>query len=276
MNLEEEPKPKRKFPEPVEALIVILILFVPLYLAAVLVNFLASPGGNPLALQEASRYFYILGGLLFGIIPYLYAVWRKYDIKRLFRFNRVPWEIILLSFILAIALSIIGDELDRLVDLFVPIPDWLYESMRPLKAQTGFDWILIITGAVFVAAAAEEALFRGFLQVTLERKGDVTRAVILSSLTWTLVHGNFYWAVEIFIIGIFIGFLAWRTQSLIPSFVVHATNNLIAVIFLNIDTKQSMAWYEWGDHVSPLILIIALVLIIWTLQQITRFYRRSS
>ncbi len=276
MNLEEHPKPKRQFPEPVEALIVILILFVPLYLAAVLVNFLASPGGNPLAMQEASRYFYILGGLLFGIIPYVYAVWRKYDLKRLFRIHRVPWEIILFSFILAIALSIIGDELDRLVDLFVPIPDWLYESMRPLKAQTTFDWILIITGAVFVAAAAEEALFRGFLQVALERKGDVTRAVILSSLTWTLVHGNFYWAVEIFIIGIFIGFLAWRTQSLIPSFVVHATNNLIAVIFLNIDMKQSMAWYEWGDHVSPLVLIIAVVLTIWSLQQITRFYRRSS
>lgn len=268
----DEPK---RFPQPVEALILILATIGLLDLTVVFWSRSSDAADSLQNLQEISLYFFIIGGLLFGIVPVLYSVWRRYDLKALFRYRPVPAVILVYSLLCALALTVIGDELDRLLGMLITIPDWLYESMRPLKAHTVGEWIMVIAGAVLVAAVAEETMFRGFLQVALEKKGDPTRAVILSSLTWTLSHQNPYWAVEIFIIGIFIGFLAWRTNSLWPGIVVHLVNNLIAVLLLNMGESDALGWYEWHGHVSPLVLIPAVFLLVWSLRAISSVYRSA-
>lgn len=268
----------RKFPEPVEALLLILAIFGTLILSIVL---LAAFQDNDLEKTEQliqnSRLFYIWGGSLFFIVPLAYARWRKYPIRSLFRLNPVPLPVILISIPIGLALTVIGDELDRLIGMLIDVPPWVYEMMHPLKASGFGDWVLILIGAVLVAAVAEEVLFRGFLQVTLERKGDVTRAVLLSSITWTLVHQNPYWAPEIFIQGVFIGYLAWRTNSIIPAVIVHGLNNLIGVYMLNRpQLAEQMTWYEWHNHVSPLVLVVALFLLVTGIRQLTNWYRGVS
>jgi membrane protease YdiL (CAAX protease family) len=127
-------------------------------------------------------------------------------------------------------------------------------------------------GVVILAAISEELLFRGFLQVSLEKKGDITRAVILTSVTWTIIHVNPYWAIQIFITGIFIGFLAWRTNSVLPSMIVHATNNLISMLFINNVLEDSMDWYYLGDHISPIVLVISIAILILSIRRISANY----
>lgn len=267
----------KKFPEPLEALLLVLGVFGALIALIILRSlFNTDSVGEPDTLIEGSRYFYIYGGSLFLIIPLLYARSRKYPIRNLFRLNPVPLSVILISIPIGIALTIVGDELDRLIALIITVPGWVYEMMYPLKAEGPWDWFLIITGAVVIAAVAEEVLFRGFLQVSLERKGDVTRAVLLSSLTWTLVHQNPYWAVEIFILGIFIGFLAWRSNSIIPPIIVHAINNFIGVWLLNTEDLSGLeSWYLWNDHVSPVIIVLAIGTLVWGLRWVTHHYREG-
>ncbi len=99
------------------------------------------------------------------------------------------------------------------------------------------DWVLLLFGVVIIAAVSEEMIFRGFLQISLEKKGDINRAVILSSITWTLIHVNPYWAIQIFITGVILGFLAWRTDSAYPSMIVHAANNFLSLLFINMDIE---------------------------------------
>ena len=43
-----------------------------------------------------------------------------------------------------------------------------------------------------------------------------------------VISTNPFWAVQIFIMGVIIGFLAWRTDSVIPGIIVHALNNFDA------------------------------------------------
>jgi len=100
-------------------------------------------------------------------------------------------------------------------------------------------------------------LFRGFLQGSLEEKGDVTRAVILSSVCWALIHLNPYWAIPIFVLGIFLGWIAWRTRSLIPAIVLHATQSIAALIMIHPSMDDSLDWYMMGDHVSPIVILLA-------------------
>ena len=271
----QEPK---KYPEPLEALMVVLGVFVVLIIAIVVLSVINEGRvAQPDTLIENSRYFYIFGGSLFLILPLLYAKQRRYPIKTLFRLNPVPGSVLLVSIPLGLSLTILGDELDRLIGLIITIPDWVYEMMYPLKAEGTGDWILIVTGAVIVASVAEEFLFRGLMQVTLEKKGDATRAVLLASLTWTLVHQNPYWAVEIFILGVFIGFIAWRTNSVYPAIIVHGINNMIGVLVLNADDLQGVnSWYEWRGHVSPIVLVCALGGLLWSLRWLSLKYQEDS
>ena len=53
-----------------------------------------------------------------------------------------------------------------------------------------------------------------------------------------------------------LGYLAWRTGSIWPSFMVHAINNSLSLWFANA-AEDSFAWYAPGGHVSPLWLGVA-------------------
>lgn len=266
---------KKRFPEPVEALLLILAIFFGLIGLILILSGLFGITLDPTQMEKRLRYFYVFGGVLFFIVPFLYARLKEYDASALFRLKKVPPPVLLFSVVGGLSLTILSDELDRLVNLIFPIPEWLLEQMQPLQAQGMFDWFIIIIGAVIVASFAEEALFRGFFQVTLEQKGDVTRAVLLSALGWTIIHMNPYWSVQIFVLGVFIGYLAWRSDSIIPPMIVHGTNNLVALLFLNFTLQHHMDWYLWKGHVSPPILVVAAGGLLWSFRNISLHYRAN-
>jgi membrane protease YdiL (CAAX protease family) len=259
-----------RYPDPIEALMVVLSAFALIILIGLLYNVLVNWGLELDKIDKNMQIFFIFGGSLFLIVPLIYARFRQYEIQPLFRFNSVSINIIIQSILIGVALTILSDELDRIINIFYPLPDWLSEQMEPLKAENTFELILIIIGAVFVAAIAEEGLFRGFLQYSLEKRGDITRAVILSSLSWTMIHMNLYWAIQLFLMGIVIGFMAWRTNSIIPAIIIHGVNNLVAVLFLNFNLDPHMQWYEWNDHVSPVVIVVSAAILFFSIKNINK------
>ncbi len=262
----------REFPEPLEALLLILITFGGVLIGGFLIMFLFV---NPDSVVSASKYVLILGAIPLLIIPLLYARMRHYDMVSLFRLRPVSGEVLLFSLLIGLTIPIVGDELDRIVQIFLPMPPELMESLNaPLRAESALDWILLILGAVFIAAVSEEMIFRGFFQVTLEMKGDITRAVMIASFTWTITHLNIYWMIQIFLMGVVIGFLAWRTGSIIPAIIVHGLNNFLALLFTNFG--EQLDWLEMGSHVSPFILIPSLLVLVLSLRHLTLVYRSDD
>ncbi len=266
---------KKDYPEPVEALMLVLGIYAGLFLISIFFSDFSGSAFTPDDINKSARYFFIFGGILFLIVPLAYAYAKKYQIQNLFRFKAVPMHVIFLSILIGLSVTVLGDELDRLVNLIFPIPEWLSDLMKPMQAENPTDLFLVISGAVVIAAVAEEALFRGFIQVTLERKGDITRAVLLAAVAWCLIHGIPYWFLQIFITGVILGFLAWRSDSIIPGVIVHAVNNFIAVLVINIDFGSTFDWYEWRGHVSPFVLVIAGGLLFWSVKQVTVFYKKG-
>lgn len=257
-----------RFPEPIEALMVVLSAFCSIILIGLLYNLFMNSTFDINQVDKNMQIFFIFGSSLFLFVPLIYARYRQFEIKKLFRFNPVSFTIIIQSILIGLSLTILSDELDRIIKIFIPLPEWLNEQLEPLQAGNAFELILIVIGAVFVAAIAEEGLFRGFLQYSLEKRGDVTRAVILSSITWTMIHMNLYWAIQLFLMGIVIGYIAWRTNSIIPAAIIHSINNLIGVLFLNFDLDPFMQWYEWNEHVSPMVVVISAVILVFSIKNI--------
>jgi membrane protease YdiL (CAAX protease family) len=264
---------KKEYPEPIEALVLILFTFGFIFGITVIITLVALFFKSSSVLEGNAAVLFILGGLVFILVPVFYVRIRDYNAVELFRLYIPPGEVLLLSIPLGLAIGVISDEIDRIVQIFLPTPEIFLKYLDSLKADTPIDWLLLLLGVVIIASISEEILFRGFLQVSLERKGDITRAVILSSVTWTIIHVNPYWAIQIFVTGVIIGFLAWRTNSVFPSMIVHGTNNFISLLFINQILDDSMDWYYLGDHISPVVLVIAFAILVLSIRRISAYYK---
>ncbi len=179
----------------------------------------------------------------------------------LFRLRPVNKNVIMASILIGIAFTVVSDEIDRVVQVFFPMPEILREAIEEsLKIQSTSDLIIIIISAVFLAAIVEEMLFRGFVQTSFEHHFDVTKAVMSSALIFTIIHFNPWWAIQVMIIGVILGVMAWKSNSIVPSMIVHLINNGIALIFANTKPEQYQ-WYLYKEHVSIPIVIAAIMLV---------------
>jgi hypothetical protein len=92
-------------------------------------------------------------------------------------------------------------------------------------------WLLVI--AISVAAPiAEEFFARGFLyRGWSESFLKVPGAIALSSLAWTSLHLQYDWYFfgEVFCIGLWFGYMRYRSNSTWLTIVLHGLNNLGAV-----------------------------------------------
>ncbi len=84
--------------------------------------------------------------------------------------------------------------------------------------------------AVFVAPICEEVFFRGFVFAGLLRGMALVWAIVFSSLIFAVAHFDVGSFVVLFIIGLALSFLRWRTKSIWPGILLHMLNNGIAAL----------------------------------------------
>jgi membrane protease YdiL (CAAX protease family) len=87
----------------------------------------------------------------------------------------------------------------------------------------------MFAAAIVIAPAGEEAVFRGFLFRGWARSARaVWPAIIVISILWAMLHIQYDWAgvLQIFVVGLFLGWMRWRSGSLVLAFVLHALFNL--------------------------------------------------
>jgi uncharacterized protein len=92
-----------------------------------------------------------------------------------------------------------------------------------------FPWWTVLSGILLgsgVAAVAEEAGFRGYMQVPIERRHGSVIAVLVSSAVFALAHMT-HGILPTYVIGIFLisaalyGPLAHLTGSIVPGMILH-------------------------------------------------------
>jgi membrane protease YdiL (CAAX protease family) len=91
----------------------------------------------------------------------------------------------------------------------------------------------MFVAAIIVAPAGEEIMFRGFLFRGWARsERAVWPAIVAISLLWAALHVQYDWTgmLEIFGIGLFLGWTRWRSGSTLLTFVLHALFNLEGTI----------------------------------------------
>lgn len=136
-----------------------------------------------------------------------------------------------------------GVALAIVIGIFMKVAHAPEESL--LENLVNSWWSLAAVGllAVVGAPVIEEALFRGFLQPLFSRTFGVVAGIGITALLFGILHSSEYknvwqYPTAITLVGALLGWVRYRSQSLIPSTVMHACFNGVAVAGL-IVTKYS-------------------------------------
>ncbi|MCH5296254.1 MAG: CPBP family intramembrane metalloprotease [Ruminococcus sp.] len=89
--------------------------------------------------------------------------------------------------------------------------------------------VLYVIAVSLVPALAEEFAFRGVVMGTLRKYGD-SFAIISSAVLFGLMHGNISQIPFAFILGLIFAFVDCKTNSILPSIIIHFLNNFYAVM----------------------------------------------
>ena len=145
-----------------------------------------------------------------------------------------------------------------------------------MQPESTLGLIFLFLAVVVMAPIGEEVVFRGFLQKFLEEYWkDITRAVLITSLFFAMIHFNPYWTIQIYLLGVVLGFLSWKTKSVIPSIILHSINNGMAFISTVYD-EYNVNFYLWGNHVSPVFIIIAIYLSYYSMNKINQINKQTE
>tara|TARA_Y100000768_G_scaffold367879_1_gene331358 strand:- start:35 stop:835 length:801 start_codon:yes stop_codon:yes gene_type:complete len=197
------------------------------------------------------------------LVPLLYYInLKKAPLFSTIRLSPISYQIFLYTILFSLGLIIISDELDRIMQVFIPAPDYITDLDQLLRPDTIVGFILLFIAVSIFAPIGEEILFRGFLQQFLEKHWkDTTKAILVTSLIFSAIHFNPYWFIQIYLLGIMLGFLTWKTNSVIPSIILHGLNNTMAMLFSFSDSAES-SFYTFNGHVAPWIIVFAVIITI--------------
>lgn len=188
------------------------------------------PMNKALILNIQYAFFIIIFG-----IWYYNAFVKSSEIKENLAKKTIALFLIPLTYIL-IAAGYLGqlvvDAIINLLKNVIPQAFSSYDAMLNDILGASFSWAMLI--AVFILAPiGEELLFRGVLQGYLLKaanKKTVPYVIIAQGLIFGIYHGNLVQCVYASVLGIFLGLIAYRYNSILPSIVFHMAINISVIL----------------------------------------------
>ncbi len=134
------------------------------------------------------------------------------------------------------------------------LPNWGEEAFLAMSRN-----FFGVVSMVIVAPFTEELLFRGAIEGHFLKQGkSPVFAIVVSSLFFGIIHGNPAQMPFAFLIGLLLGWLFYRTGSVVPGFICHVINNGIAVITMTCYPQESNAETNGTSEILSMVLAAAI------------------
>lgn len=143
------------------------------------------------------------------------------------------------------------------IDNFLPVPDWFNEIMSKIISKDIYSFITV----VILAPIFEELILRGVILDGFLKSYNPRKAILLSAFAFGLFHLNPWQFVPAFIGGLYLGWIYYRTQSIIPCIVIHSVNNLTVFLMLVYDPNFTLTKFFDGNMISYFLTILISIII---------------
>ena len=192
--------------------------------------------------------------LTIGLPPILFAFWLSRDWRQTLKLN-LPCSNRLSLLLLAALIPLLLQPLMIYLQMFI---QWLY----PVNAVSGTGleqiaamieqaplWSVLFVIAV-LPAVCEELAFRGFMLSGLQTESKPWSSIFITAAFFGLAHGMLQQSLNAFLVGILIGYLVVRTNSLWIGVVYHFVHNGFTVVLSEVGTPTGDGGVSFAD--SPL------------------------
>jgi membrane protease YdiL (CAAX protease family) len=168
------------------------------------------------------------------------VIWIAWRIKpspghgeRILHFNPIQPILYVILFLLALSLNVILDP----VTTAIPMPEYIEKLFAMLTSRDIWTFLTVgITGPIL-----EEVLFRGIILDGFLNRYKPVKAIFWSALLFGLFHMNPWQFIPAFITGLLMGYIYFRTRSLLPVIFIHIiinSSSYLIVYILGEDVKS--------------------------------------
>lgn len=192
------------------------------------------------------------------------------DLRKTFLVHWPRFGHLLTGAVLAAALHPLSRELGAALEWFFPeLPVELQESLKAISTDQIPLWLTLLAFAV-APAFCEEIAFRGFLLSGFRRSGRTALAIVLSSLLFGIMHMIPQQVFNAALLGLMLGYIAVRTDSLLPCVAFHFVFNSLEVLRGRLGnampTTGVLGWLfsldEQGLRYQPLLLLFSAAVVV--------------
>ena len=222
---------------------------------------------------SASALALTLSSMVSSVIVIALFSWRRWaPVSRNYLLQR-PWGVVTWTVLAALG-------------AILPL-QWIYEQMNITIAEDmkqlfesimGNRWGYIALG--ILAPVAEEMVFRGAILRTLLAYFNNRLPwipIVVSALLFGAVHGNLAQFVNAFALGLVLGWLYYRTHSIIPGLAWHWANNSVAYamykLMPDMNDGQLIDLFHGDDKLMYMGLFCSLLVLLPSLFQL---YKRMT
>jgi len=149
------------------------------------------------------------------------------------------------------------------ITALIPMSESHKEAFLNNGSQTG---IITLFQSLIAAPILEELIFRGIILDGLLKKYSYLKSILISSLLFGLIHLNPSQFVVGLIMGIFTGWIYYKTRIITLSILIHSVGNLASILmryFLISDTmKDSIILGMYGGLANLIYVVIGSAIMI--------------
>jgi membrane protease YdiL (CAAX protease family) len=171
----------------------------------------------------------------------------------------------------------------------IPIPDSIERTIAPYKEMIEQTYrVLVTTDSIpellfvvlviaVVPAIAEELLFRGLIQSNLEQVFKGPFAAVTAGLVFAAYHLVPFTFVPLAILGIYFGYIVYRSQNLTLAIAAHFFNNFLACVALYFSLDEDfVAMAPLGEAPSALIAANSVFFLLVFIVSARLFFRMTA
>lgn len=172
---------------------------------------------------------------------------------------KLNWGIqnwVIIPLLVVATLSLVTGVISPVSDL-IPMSESAKEMFRSMGEMKGVFGFLVM---VVAAPVLEELICRGVLLDGLLRNYSPKKAIFYSALIFGLIHLNPWQFITAFLIGLFMGWVYYRTRSLLATIIIHFTVNFTGFVlnhFVDFETSFDTSYVELAGSVLNAILLIS-------------------
>lgn len=144
------------------------------------------------------------------------------------------------------------------VSNLIPMPVYMQKIFEKAFTKNAFSLVMAIVAAPII----EEMLCRGIILKGLLKNYSPAIAIVVSAIFFGVLHLNPWQAVPAFFGGLFLGWVFYKTQSVIPGMIIHATINSTASLFLFLPKYQQGFFKLLGMQYYMVLCVFAVIVFV--------------